>query len=400
VTGAEPAARAWSEHLRHGGATAWSEWVRTGAVAEPPAGWQVPGAAQLEVVRRLASTGRLGGASFSALADVTLSRSGPGRGLAQLPLALPGAVPPAYGAPPVDPAEVPTHELLRVAVGVLVELALAAPAGPRPGGASGRRLARLLRASSARGPEFHLAGAPVTTSVVRADLQAAGHREHGASPTVVLVGRPFDRLLGEVWSARVQRGAAVRWPGFVRRWSGRPLLPPSADLAALAEHWAGRVGAERVHVVVPGPDVRAVEVVAGVLGLEPPRGGRVAPVPRWAPLPPAAVDVVRRANAVLGVRVDPARHREVLQPLLRGVAAARPSTVAVTVPGPYGEWARSRAERLRETLSGGGYRVHGDLRALAPVLDGPTRPDVDEALRVALDACLGLAPTREEEDRQ
>jgi hypothetical protein len=194
----------------------------------------------------------------------------------------------------------------------------------------------------------------------------------------------------------------VRWPGFVRRWSGRPLLPPSADLAALADHWAGRVGADRVHVVVPAPGERAAEVVAGVLGLgPPPRVGHVAPEARWAPLPPAAVDVVRRANAVLGVRVDPARHRQVLQPLLRGLGASTgPSPGAVTVPGPYEDWARSRAERLRATLSAGGYRVHGDLRGLAPVLDGPARPDVDEALRVALGACLGLAPTSEGEDRR
>jgi hypothetical protein len=70
------------------------------------------------------------------------------------------------------------------------------------------------------------------------------------------------------------------------------------------------------------------------------------------------------------------------------------------VPAAFADWARSRAERLCETLSAGGYRVHGDLRALAPVLDGPTRPDVGEALRVALDACLGLAPASEGEDRQ
>jgi hypothetical protein len=400
VTGAEPAARAWSEHLRHGGATTWSEWVRSGAVAELPPGWQVPGAAQLEVVRRLATTGWLRGAAFTRLADLVLSRSGPGRGLAQQPLALPGAVPPPYGAPPVDPAAVPAHELLRVAVGVLVELALATP-GPRPGEPTGRRLARVLRLPSARGPQLHLTGAPVTASVVRAELQAAGHREHGASPTVVVLGLPFDRLLAEVWSARVQRGAAVRWPGFARRWSGRPQLPPSADLAALAEQWAGRVGADRVHVVVPGPGDRAGEVVARVLGLEPPDAGvRLAPAPRWAPLTPAAVDVVRRANAVLGVRVDPARHREVLQPLLRALGASAHSTGAVTVPGPFHDWARSRAEHLRQSLSDGGYRVHGDLRGLAPVLDGPTRPDVGEALQVALDACLRLAPTSEGEDRQ
>ena len=61
---------------------------------------------------------------------------------------------------------------------------------------------------------------------------------------MLLLAEPLDAALAQVWSARVQRGAAVRWRGFVQRWAGRRDLPPSADLPALARLWAERVGPE------------------------------------------------------------------------------------------------------------------------------------------------------------
>jgi len=395
--GVQAAAWAWREHLRRGGTTEWAQWVRSAPdpapYADPPPGWQVPGAAQLELVRRLAAAGRLHGAAFTRLADLVLSRSGPGRGLAQQPLAVPGGAAPRYGPPPVDPAQVPERELLRLAVGVLVELLLEAPVPPplEPGPGRLRRL--LGRSWPAGRPSFHVTGAPVTASLVREQLRHAGHQEGGRTPAVVVLAAPFDEVLAEAWAARVQRGAAVRWRGFLRRWSGRPGLPSSADLTAVAQHWGQRVGPARVHVVVRGDRSRAAGLVADVLGLgDVPDPGTGAP----RPLSAAGVDVVRRVNAVLGVRVDPVRHREVLPSLREAVARAPVAgTASLTLPEPLRDWARSRAERLHEGLSAGGYRVHGDLQALVPVFAGPTRPDVGEAVRVALGACLSLAAVTE-----
>ena len=73
---AAPRAIAWSwvEHLRSGGTTPWAEWVREPAApADVPRG-PLPGAAQLELVRRLALAydglpRGLPREAFSALAD-------------------------------------------------------------------------------------------------------------------------------------------------------------------------------------------------------------------------------------------------------------------------------------------------------------------------------------------
>ncbi|QWZ07609.1 hypothetical protein KRR39_19635 [Nocardioides panacis] len=389
MTPYEQAARSWTEHLRSGGATPWSTWVARPAatdVAVPP-GWTMPGAAQLELVRRLAD--RLARSddtdAFRGLADLVIGRSGPGRGRAQQPLSWTGTGdgPRRFGAPPVDPADVPADELVRVGVGALTELLLRAPDAPAAHPARRRLFTRT--------PAFTLAGAPVTTSVVRQRLEAAGHVEGGDPPRVLLVVEPFDVTLAQVWSARVQRGAPVRWPGFVERWSGRRELPPSADYPALARLWAERVGPAEVHVLVaPVDPVTATRDVARLLDVDPtPR--RALREPRWRDLSPPAADVVRRVNAVLNVRSSASRHDAVARTLVAtlGTAGRRHP---LTVPEPFRDWATARSRAVAEELSAGGYSVHGDPEQVVPRFeDVPTRPRLVDVLDVLLDACLDRA---------
>ena len=400
MTSRERAAWSWTEQLRSGGSTPWSAWLaeeRAGDAAGPPAGWSPAGAAQLELVRRLAAAVGDGpsGPAFTRLADLVLSRSGPGRGLAEQPLASPGGGEVAphrrFGAPPVDPADVPVDELVRLAVGTLTELLLAGPLVPEP--ATPRR--RLLT----RTPAFRLAGAPVTTSVVRRELSGSGHVEGGRLPRVLLLAEPLDAALAQVWSARVQRGAPVRWRGFVQRWAGRRDLPPSADLPALARLWAERVGPDRVHVVAPTgtPTGTAAEV----LGL-PLRPGTRPPAPaRCRDLSPAAVDVARRVNGVLGVRTDPRRRVEAVRGLVDALDVATPGaarTGGLTVPAEHRDWCADRAEQVTDDLRAGGYPVHGRLEDLVPRFEGlPTSPPRAEVLAVALAACLRQASRDQEQ---
>ena len=220
----------WVEHLRAGGTTPWADWSRApsaaGTVDRPG---PLPGAGQLELVRRLAlryavSPGSLSPVAFAALADRALRRSGPGRGLPELPLLLPGADPAsAVGAPPADPGRLPVDELVRLGVGLLADLVV--EAGPRPPATVHRR--RLVARHA-----FHLAGAPVTTSGVRASLAAAGRLEGGWSPEVVLLAAPLDEHLAQVWSARVQNGAPVRWDAFAGRWAAPRLAAAVGGPAA------------------------------------------------------------------------------------------------------------------------------------------------------------------------
>ena len=249
-----------------------------------------------------------------------------------------------------------------------------------------------------RTPAFVLAGAPVTTSVVRRDLAAVGHAEGGRSPEVVLLVEPLDAALVEVWSARVQRGAPVRWPGFVRRWAAPPDLPPSADYPALARRWADAVGVEHVHLVVApertrrpgrgGPRARrrpgVVRVRRAALEAADPGGGRrrAAGERRARPCgssPPAAT-----APCATSRRCSP-----------RG-----PTTRGPTVPRRSPGLASARAGDLAGDLRAGGYPVHGDLDRIAPRSEGlPGRPSRAAVLRTVVDACLDQA-AREHQRRK
>jgi hypothetical protein len=390
----EQVVRSWAAHLRGGGTTPWSAWVASGAgdAVTLPDGWSVPGAAQLELVRRLALVSHLDGATFARLADVVLHRSAPGRGLAQQPLSWPAREDAArrFGAPPTDPSDVPVDELVRVAVGTLTELLLVAhvPAAP----------SELRRPRFTRMPAFALAGPPVTTSAVRRLLGAAGHAEGGRSPRVVLLAEPLDTALAQVWSARVQRGAPVRWSGFVERWANRPALPPSADYPALARRWAGAVGPRAVHVLVAPRD--AASETARVLGLDLGRTPHPDLQPRWQDLSPASVDVARRVNAVLNVRAGGAARALAVAGCTAVLTAVADRPGTLTVPEPFREWVTARARRVADDLREDGYPVIGDLVRIVPRSEGlPTGPRRDDVLRVAVDACLhqALQPRKAEQ---
>jgi hypothetical protein len=377
------AAWSWTQHLRRGGSTPWARWRRDWQPdpdAAVPDGWAAPGAAQLELVRRLADRG---GAlrGFTGLADLVLGRSGPGRGLAQQPLTWDGAEAPRFGPPPVDPADVPDDELLRLAVGVLAELLLRAPSP-----AAERSVVR--RWPVTRSPAFALVGAPVTTALVRRDLGAAGHAAGGRSPDVVLFAEPVDRALAQAWSVRVQQGGSARWRGFVDRWAARRELPPAVDAVRTARQWAERVGPGKVHVVVaPRTSAEASSAAAGLLGLD--LGARRQLRPRWRDLEPGAVDVLRRLNGVLGVRATHDDQADAVRTFVRLFDDAKPVGSPLTVPGRHLSWVRDVAERMAGDVAAGGYAVHGRLEELVPDAVGvPSQPRRRDALRVAIWACL------------
>ena len=374
----EQAAWSWTQHLRRGGSTPWRDWQPDPDLSVPT-DWTVPGAAQLELVRRLADRG---GAlrGFTELADLVLGRSGPGRGLAQQPLSWSGGDAPAFGPPPVDPVDVPIDELLRLGVGVLAELLLRAPA-PTGDRSSVRRW------PLTRSPSFALGGAPVTTSAVRRELNGAGHAEGGRTPQVLLFAEPVDRALAQAWSVRVQQGSSARWRGFVDRWAARRELPPGADIPKLAGEWADRVGRDSVHVVAaPHSMPEAASTAADLLGLGRRSGRQLHP--KWSDLEPGAVDLLRRLNGVLGVRTGRDERAAAVRTFVRTYDDVEPAAHhRLTVPDRHRPWARAAAERMAEDLAAGGYPVHGRLEELVPDT-GAARPHRRDVLRVVIWACL------------
>ncbi len=346
------------------------------------AGRLLPGAIQLEVARRLNvhATDREGrdDAAHRDLVDTVLAASAPGRGQPDLQLVDVHDGSP-FGPPPVDPADLPDEELVRMAVGVLADRLLA-----------DRLLADRVLADPARGPStpappralpaapwrrgWHLAGDPLLADHTRAALHDAGRRPGRRAPIAVLLADDLAGMLADTWTWRVQHRVTPSWRWWVGHWARRDQLPPRLDLTTAAAHWAGRVGRDRVHLVVGAP------LPAALLGA--PAG------PPAAPLSPEAGELVRRVNEVLRLLATPQRHQrlldDVLVPLLSDERGARPA-----VPPRWQPWVRGRAERLVEELSAAGYPVHGDLAALLPrAAEGPAAASAARVLDVALRVLL------------
>ena len=404
------AAWSWSEHLRHGGSREWGAWeTRQPGAVTPPSGWSPSGAAQLELVRRLAAHATLTtltGPAFTALADLVLDRSGPGRGLAQQPLLWPPHSEPVSGSsigpPPVDPADVPLDELVRLGVGTLTELVLTHPDWSAP-------MTRVRRWPFTRSPAFRLDGAPVSTAAVRQALGSSGHGEGGRSPVVVLVAEPVDLALVQVWSARVQRGSPVRWHGLLDRCASHDLLPEPVDVGALARTWASRVGVDRVQVVVaPGDAAQAAGMAAEAIGVDLSvrsrgalsAGGEVFLARAVDDLPPASVEAARRVNALLGVRAAGERRSDAVRTLAAVLPGGRRGR-RLTVPERHRAWVVARAERMAEELLDGGYPVRGRVADLVPDMEGrPSRPRAPAVLEALLTACLRRAAQRADEHQE
>lgn len=360
----------WVAHLRAGGTTPWAEWLEPGAER----GRVVPGAQQLELLRRL----NLAGQPTPGLADRVLTASAPGRGL--LDLELVGAVPESpFGPRPVDPSDLPTQELLRVATGLIAEdlVARGTPPAPRPLPRPWRR-------------EYRLLGDPLVADTVRRDLVARGRPPGGARPTSLVLGAPLDLMLADTWTRLSFEQGAMAWPDWLRFWHHRNQLPPRVDLVAVAAASAERSRPGRVRIVLDHA------ALPGLLGVR-----RVPPVRR----PGAdAVELGRRVATVLGLLVPPARREQLLGrtlwPRLADVGG-RP----VAVPEEQREWLARRAARMARQLRRAGYPVVGDLAGLAPRADrrqetrsGPSEDGVlDLAVAMLLEADSGQVAGRAKE---
>lgn len=372
-------ARAWVEHLRRGGAEPWRSFAaaeRSGpdAAADGP----LPGAVQLEVARRLNALDGRDDPAHRRLVSRVLATSGPGRGRHDLPLAGTGTDR-RFGHRPVDPADVPVDELLRVAVGALVQHAVAAdppPVGEAPAGV--RRPLRARLAGWRRG--YALVGDPLLVAPTREALLAAG-RDPGTTPrTAVVMADDLSRMLADAWAWRVCHGAGASWPRWLDRLRRDDRLPPAADPARLADDWARRLGPDRVHVVA-GPEAPAL--AGRVLGTEVRVGGVARPSY-------AALRVLREANLVLRVLVPRERHAALLRatvlPLLAEETGAPPA-----VPARHRDWVARRGAEQRARLAAGRYALHGDP-APAPAAGGASDEDV---LGAALRALLRTRTTEE-----
>jgi hypothetical protein len=366
------AAWLWVDHLRGGGTTPWAAWLAATADADDPRRGDrlLPGAQQLELVRRLNDAGR----PSPGLVERVLVASAPGRGRQDLELL--GAVEPlAFGPPPIDPATLSADDLVRVAVGLIAEDVVAA-GGPPAEPVKVRRWRT----------RYRLAGDRWLADAMRAELVAQGRPPGGRGAVVAVVGTDQATMVAHDWMASCFNDGGVDWADYCAGMRRRGRLPRRADVAATAARWASEPGgAGQVRVV-----------------LEPQRVAKVVGVRRLAVLPDVAADaaeLARRTAGALGLLVTPPRRadlmRTVLRPRLADVPGPRP-----VVPATHREWLEEQARLVQQRLHAGGYPVVGDLDALLP--RWPDLPAEDSAARqservlsLALSLLLAPAPGAE-----
>lgn len=358
--------RAWAAELRTGSSRTWQEFLDGPAPEVPVDGdGPLPGAAQLELVRRLsAHAEELPG--FADLADLVTATAGPGRGLVDAPLPWPAER--TAGTPPIEPEDLPAEELLRASAGVLARLLAPEAALPAP------------RASSAWRPwrrGFTLLGAPTTADLVRGALLQRGLREGGSRTTWFVLGGPLEDLMAQRWSARVRAGAGLRWQRLWRTAATNDRLPPAIALPAIARYVADQFDPARVHVVLAEDPVGALETVAGILGVS------AAPVEPRADV--LATDLLRRVNPVLGLAVGEEGRRRVVERAWPAIAGGEVSA-PLGAPAAQLDWAVSAGERMADGLRTGRYAVHGDPALVVPTRRPDVRrvPDPDAVLEHAL----------------
>lgn len=371
MTGRELDARAWGwvAALRTGATTPWREWADAAVVGAEPSARVLPGAQQLELLRRL----NLAGRPDADLVERVLGATLPGRGPLDLDLVDPvrptgaGA---RFGPRPVDPQEIADDELIRVAVGLLAEDLRAA--GPTP--ADPARRHRLSRRRA-----YRLVGAPWPADRLREQLGARGHPPGGRRPLVLVLGGDLATMTTWAWTARAFAEGGAPWSRWLAGQVEHDRVPPRADLAAMAHRWVGQVGRDRVRVVLDLSRVPALLRDRAPL--------------RGVTLPSAdATDLARRLAPVLGVMVAPERRSELLRGRLlpRLLDLPGPPGPALAVPESALAWVQDAATRLRDDVVGAGYPVVGDPDRLVPDAPPPGRaPRSERVLELAVGLLLG-----------
>ncbi len=306
-----------------------------------------------------------------------------------------------FGPPPVDPADLPAEELLRVAALLLAE-DLAAEGDPddrhdRPDdlgrllGDAARRMKR-----SGRGPwlrpwrtKYKLVGDPWRADALRRDLVARGRPPGGRGALVLVVADDLATMLGDLWTDRCfSTGVAVpAWGPWLDALAGSRRIARGADPVLVAATWSERVGRERVRIVLDETQLPAV------LG-----------VPRLTPRPAVSAEAAELARLVakaLGLRVTPDVGRRILRERLLPRLVGQPGHpgAPLAVPPEHHRWIHRRSVRMRDAVRAGDYPVVGEVdglvsrpRALAASGETLSGEAADERV-LALAVDLLLAPT-------
>lgn len=292
-------------------------------------GTRLPGAQQLELLRRINASTDGNGAAADGVLRATLT----GRG--QPEFALSGI---EEVRPQLDPGQLPDGELLRVAASAIADALILGglPEPPTPPPARRRRR------------HFQLVGDPWLAIPLREQLAMAGHPPGGMRARTYVIGDHFDQLVIDAWSAACFDNGPAPWESWLAKWMERDRLPGRIDLVRIAERHR--------------PRSRSVELVLdpsllpGLLGVR-----RKLSVP--GPLAVSALELSRRVAIVLGGLVSEQERTLLLQNRLLPLVSLTPGP-RLSLPSACRPWAESHSTRMRAELADAGYRVHGGWDAL------------------------------------
>lgn len=325
----------WVAHLLDGGTTPWSEWSSRSGTAEPR-GTVLPGAQQLELLRRL----NLAARPSPTLAAAVLATDPSRRSRPALPL-VGGADPLPHGPRPVDPADLSDGELSRLAAVLLAQQLAAQPLGPPP--RPGRRRPWRVR--------YQLAGDPELVAPLRRHLVARGRPPGGHGVDVVVLGTDAGRMLVDLWTAQSLRNGAPPWHEWLATTVRQGGLPEGIDLDRIARRERERPGTRRVRLVT---DPALAPRVLGV------RRG-----PQAQQISAAGTDLGRRiVSALRPMAAAPDRARLVTE-VLRPRLALDPGQ-ALVVPAQTRQWLEPAVAGMVGEVRRGRYPVHGDPGLLMP----------------------------------
>jgi hypothetical protein len=337
---------AWVAHLRAGGTTPWAAWESVDAADQ---GRFLPGAQQLELLRRLNDAGR----PSPPLVGRVLTASAPGRGRPDLELV--GVDEERrFGPPPVDPAALPDDELLRVATGLLAEDLVATSAQSRRSGGfpapEVATTARLRRNRRFR-VRYELAGDPWLAGSCTQALVADGRPPGGGGRAVHVLGADVATMLAHTWAAGAFGAGVPSWPDFLARVRARRRLPRRVDLPGVVGRFQIRPHTGRVGVVL---DLAALPRLVGVRRLE------AAP-----DVAAHATELARQVGVALSLHVLPDEQARLLTTVLRPLLADVPGGLPV-VPPEHRDWVEDAAFAMRQRLLRARYPVVGDPDTVLP----------------------------------
>ncbi len=357
---------AWIDHLHAGGTTPWAAWESVDAADQ---GRFLPGAQQLELLRRLNAAGH----PSSKLVERVLTASAPGRGRPDLELV--GADEERrFGPPAVDPAQLPDQDLLRVATGLLAEDLVANSVQSRRKDVFPARkvvtTARLRRNRRFR-TRYELAGDPWLAESWTRALVADGRPPGGGGRAVHVLGADVATMLAHTWTTGAFGAGAPTWPAFLARVRARRRLPRRVALPEVVERFRARPHTGRVGVVL---DPAVLPRLVGVRRLD--------TVPDVAA---HATELARQVGGALGLHVLPDEQARLLTSVLRPRLTSVPGGLPA-VPPEHRDWVEDAAFAMRQQLLRARYPVVGDPDAVLPVFwERETGSVLDLAIELLLE---------------